>query len=325
MNEISYRQAINLAIAHELEADPSVFLIGEDVAAAGGAFKVTDGLQARFGAARVLDTPISEQAIVGCAIGAAMRGLRPIVEIMFSDFAGVCFDQIANQAAKYRYMTDGQVSVPLTIRMANGGGAGFGAQHSQMAENWFLGVPGLKIAVPSTPADAYALLRAAVRDPDPVLYFEHKNLFNVKGPLPEAGADYALGGARIVRPGRHVTLAATQMMCYRALEAAAALSERGVEAEVVDLRVLAPLDVETVAASVARTHRLLCIQEGPPHGGWGATLVAQLARAGFELLDAPPRVLASDDTPAPFAACLEEAHLPTAERIAHAASDLAEY
>jgi pyruvate/2-oxoglutarate/acetoin dehydrogenase E1 component len=184
MTEITYKQAINHAMADAMAEDADVFLFGEDVAAAGGAFKTTEGLFEQFGPERVLDTPISEQAIVGTAIGAAARGLRPLAEIMFADFAGVCFDQIANELAKYRYMSGGQISLPVTIRMANGAGAGFAAQHSQTVENWFLNIPGLKIVVPATPADAYGLLRAAIRDPDPVLYFEHKALFNIKGDPP---------------------------------------------------------------------------------------------------------------------------------------------
>ena len=208
MSEVTYREAITRGIGDALADDDDVFFIGEDIGAAGGAFKLSEGLLERFGPRRVLDTPISEQAIVGTAIGAAVQGLRPLAEIMFADFAGVCFDQIANELAKYRYMTGGQVSVPVTIRMANGAGTGFGAQHSARVENWFLNVPGLKIVVPATPGDAYGLRRAAVADPDPVLVFEHKALFNIKGPLPDGPLE--LGRAEVVRPGEHVTVVATQ-------------------------------------------------------------------------------------------------------------------
>ena len=201
MTAITYREALNRAMGDALEEDENVFLLGEDVGAAGGAFKLTDGLYARFGPKRVRDTPISEQAIIGTAIGAAVMGLRPLAEIMFADFAAVCFDGIANELAKYRYMTGGQVTLPVTIRMGNGAGAGFGSQHSQSAENWFLNVPGLKLAVPGTPADAYGLLRAAVRDPDPVLVFEHKHLFNVKGDVSDTGEVVPLGSAEVVRRG----------------------------------------------------------------------------------------------------------------------------
>lgn len=313
---ITYKQAITRAMADEIAADDAVFVLGEDVGAAGGAFKTTDGLFERFGAERVLDTPISEQAIVGAAIGASIQGLRPIAEIMFADFAGVCFDQIANELAKYRYMTGGQVTTPLVIRMANGAGAGFGSQHSQPAENWFLNVPGLKIAVPATPADAYALLRAAVRDPDPVLYFEHKALFNLKGELPADVPEIELGRADVVRAGEHVTVVATQMMRHRAVEAAQRLADEGVSVEVVDPRTLVPLDLATVRASVERTNRLVVVQEASPGGSWGATLVAALLQGdGFELLDAPPLLLSADDTPVPYAGPLEDAWMPSVDRI----------
>jgi pyruvate/2-oxoglutarate/acetoin dehydrogenase E1 component len=316
MSETTYKQAITRAIGDALAADGDVFLLGEDVGAAGGAFKTTDGLFERFGPDRVLDTPISEQAIVGCAIGAAVRGLRPLAEIMFADFAGVCFDQIATELAKYRYMTNGQVELPVTIRMANGAGAGFGAQHSQAAENWFLNVPGLKIVVPGTPADAYALLRAAVEDRDPVLYFEHKGLFNVKGTLPDEPEPVELGRAEVVRAGEHVTVVATQLMRHRALEAAGTLAGEGVEVEVIDPRTLVPLDLETIGGSIERTNLLVVAQEAPPGGSWGASLIAALMQDRFEMLDAPPLLIATDETPVPYAGPLEAAHLPSAERIA---------
>lgn len=313
--ETTYRQAITRAIADALEADDDVFLLGEDVGAAGGAFKTTAGLFERFGSRRVLDTPISEQAIVGTAIGAAAQGLRPLAEIMFADFAGVCFDQIANQLAKYRYMTGGQVSLPVTIRMASGGGIGFGAQHSQAVENWFLNVAGLKIVVPATPADAYALLRASIEDPDPVLYFEHKGLFNLKAELPEDSAPVELGRADVVRAGEDVTLVATQLMRHRALEAAEQLAGEGVEVELIDPRTLVPFDAETVRTSVERTNRLVVVQEASPRGSWGATLIAELVQGGFELLDCPPLLIAADETPIPYAGPLEEAWLPSVQRI----------
>jgi acetoin:2,6-dichlorophenolindophenol oxidoreductase subunit beta len=318
VTESTYREAVNRAIAAELEADDDVFLLGEDVAAAGGVFKTTEGLQARFGAHRVLDTPISEQAIVGTAIGAAVQGLRPLAEIMFADFAGVCFDQIANQLAKYRYMTGGQVRLPVTIRLANGAGTGFAAQHSQAAENWFLNVPGLKLVTPATPADAYALLRAAIRDPDPVLFFEHKGLLNVKGPLHEADGAGELGRAEVVRGGDGVTVVASQLMRHRALEAAAALAAEGIEVELIDPRTLVPFDVATVRASVERTNRIVVVQEAPFAGSWGATLAARLAIDTFEALDAPPAVVGGDDTPIPYAGVLEDAWLPDVRRIADA-------
>ena len=318
MTEVSFRQAITQALADELEADERVLLFGEDVGAAGGVFKATDGLQERFGPRRVLDTPISEQAIVGCAIGAAIRGLNPVIEIMFADFAGVCFDQLANELPKYRYMTDGQVNVGLTVRLANGAGGGFGAQHSQSVENWFLNIIGLKIVTPATPGDAYWLLRAAIQDPNPVLFFEHKNLYNLTGPL-DPGEPVALGKAAVAREGKDITLVATQLMRHRALEAAELLAAEGVAAEVIDPRTMVPFDLDTVIASVAKTNRLICVQECPAGGSWGATLIAALVAEQFELLDAPPILVGGDETPIPYSGDLEAAWLPSPERIADAA------
>jgi pyruvate dehydrogenase E1 component beta subunit len=283
-------------------------------------FKSTVGLFDRFGPERVRDTPISEQAIVGMAIGAAIMGLRPIAEIMFADFAGVCFDQLANQLAKYRYLTGGQACLPVTVRMANGAGAGFAAQHSQAAENWFLNVPGLKIAVPGTVEDCYGLLRAAVRDDNPVLVFEHKNLLGLKGTIPER--PYRLGVASIARRGSDVTVVATQQMRHRALEAADRLAAEGIEIEVIDPRTLVPFDDVAVAESLVRTARLLVVQEGPPGGGWGASLIARMTSSHFECFDAPPRLLASAETPVPYAGCLEEAWMPCCEDVMAAARDL---
>jgi acetoin:2,6-dichlorophenolindophenol oxidoreductase subunit beta len=315
---VTYKEAIRLAMEHALAADDSVFMLGEDIAAAGGAFKTTDGLMETFGGHRVLDTPISEQAIVGTAIGAAIKGLRPIAELMFADFAGVCFDQIANQLAKYRYMTGGQVTVPVTIRLANGAGSGFASQHSQAVENWFLNVPGLKIVAPGSPADAYGLLRASVESDDPVLYFEHKGMLNHKADLPEEPEPIPLGRAAIVRRGSDVTVVATQLMRVRAEEAAAALADEGVDVEVIDPRTLAPLDIETIAASVERTTRLVVVQESTAAGSWGAAVVTNVVTEHFDALDAPPVLVGSDETPIPYAGVLERAWMPTVDRIADA-------
>ncbi|HMJ94487.1 MAG TPA: alpha-ketoacid dehydrogenase subunit beta [Thermoleophilaceae bacterium] len=312
---MTYKQAITLAMADALESDASVFMLGEDIGAAGGAFKTTEGLMDTFGAERVLDTPISEQAIIGAAIGAAIKGLRPIAELMFADFSAVCFDQIANQLAKYRYMTGGQVTVPVTIRLANGAGAGFGSQHSQSVENWFLNVPGLKIAVPGSPADAYGLLRAAVRDDDPVLYFEHKGMLNLKGDVDREREPLPLGQAAIVRAGSDVTVIATQLMRVRAEDAARALEADGLSVELIDPRTLAPLDMKTILQSVERTNRLVVVQESPPAGSWGATIVAKVVEAAFDSLDAPPVLLSADETPIPYAGALERAWMPDADRI----------
>ena len=324
MTEVTYRQAITRALADELEADERVILFGEDIAAAGGVFKATEGLQERFGARRVLDTPISEQAIVGCAIGAAIRGLNPVIEIMFADFAGVCFDQLANELPKYRYMTDGQVTVGVTVRLAGGAGGGFGAQHSQTVENWFLNIVGLKLVTPATPADAYSLLRAAIRDPNPVLFFEHKNLYNLTGEL-ESAEPATIGKAAVVREGTDVTLVATQLMRHRATEAAELLAAEGVAAEVVDPRTIVPFDLATVTASVAKTNRLICVQECSQAGSWGASVIAALVAENFELLDAPPIMVGGDETPIPYSGELEAAWLPSPERIAQAARETLAY
>jgi pyruvate/2-oxoglutarate/acetoin dehydrogenase E1 component len=322
MSEVTYRDAIRQALTDSLGEDDRTFLLGEDIAAAGGVFKTTEGLVEQFGARRVIDTPISEQAIIGTAIGAAIKGLRPVAELMFADFAAVCFDQIANQLAKYRYMTGGQVSVPVTIRLANGAGAGFGAQHSQTVENWFLNIPGLKIAVPGSPADAYGLLRAAVRDDDPVLYFEHKGMFNLKGELGNTSGPVELGQAAVVRAGTDVTVVATQLMRVRAEAAACVLAESGVEIELIDPRTVVPLDMDTISASIAKTNRLLVVQESPFSGSWGATVVARVMIDGFESLDTAPVLLSGDSTPVPYAGPLEEAWLPSEERIVAAVNEL---
>ena len=322
MSEVTYKEAIKLAIADALEEDDAVFMLGEDIAAAGGAFKTTEGLMEQFGETRVLDTPISEQAIIGLSIGAAIRGLRPIAELMFADFAAVCFDQIANQLAKYRYMTGGQVTVPVTIRMANGAGAGFASQHSQTVENWFLNIPGLKIAVPGTPADAYSLLRAAIRDDDPVLYFEHKAMLNQKGEIDRGAEPAELGHASVVRAGTDVTVVATQLMRARAEEAAENLAADGTEIEIIDPRTLMPLDLVTIARSVEKTNYLLVVQESPSAGSWGATVISRIAEQHFESLDAPPVLISGEDTPVPYAGPLEQAWLPSAGRVAEACRTL---
>jgi acetoin:2,6-dichlorophenolindophenol oxidoreductase subunit beta len=313
---ITYRTGIVNAMADAMEEDDKVFLIGEDIAVAGGAFKLSEGLLERFGPRRVRDTPISEQAIIGTAIGAAVQGLRPIAEIMFADFAGVCFAGIANELAKYRYMTGGQVTVPATIRLGNGAGAGFAAQHSQSVENWFLNVPGLKIAVPGTPADAYGLLLSAIRDPDPVLVFEHKHLFNHKGEIDDVPAAVDFGVADVVRRGDDVTLVATQLMRHRAVEAADLLADEGIDVEVIDPRTIVPFDYETIGESVDRTSHLVIAQECSNDGSWGATVVARLMADRFESFDAPPLLVGGDETPIPYAGPLEELWIPSVERIA---------
>jgi pyruvate dehydrogenase E1 component beta subunit len=316
MGELTYRQAIAAAIAQEMDRDPSVVLIGEDVGAAGGVFKLTEGLFDRYGPDRVRDTPISEQAIVGAAMGAAMTGLRPIAELMFSDFFAVTWDMVVNQIAKTRYMTDGQVSIPLVLRTANGAGLRFGAQHSQSVENWAMAIPGLKVVAPANPADMKGLLAAAVRDPDPVIVCEHKALFAVKGEVPDSEHVVPLGQAAVVREGADVTLVALAAMVPRALEAADRLAaDHGIDAEVIDLRTLIPLDAQAILRSVAKTSRLFTVEENPRVGGWGAEIVALVADEGFYSLDAPLVRITTPNIPLPSAAALEDLALPTVERI----------
>ena len=316
MAELTYRVAIAQGIAQEMRRDPSVVLIGEDVGAAGGVFKLTEGLFDEFGPTRVRDTPISEQAIVGAAMGAAMTGLRPIAELMFSDFFAVTWDMVANQIAKTRYMTDGQVSLPLVLRTANGAGLRFGAQHSQSIENWAMAIPGLKVVAPSTPADVVGLMAAAVRDPDPVIFCEHKALFAIKGEVPDGEVVDTLGTARILRTGSDVTIVALAAMVPKALEAAERLAaEHGVDAEVIDLRSLVPLDMATILASVKKTSRLFTVEENPRLLGWGAEIASIVADEGFYSLDAPIVRITTPHIPLPSAAALEDLAIPSVERI----------
>ncbi len=313
---ITYREAVAIGIAQEMRRDPTVVCLGEDIGAAEGVFKTTVGLFAEFGPERVWDTPISEQAIVGAAMGAAMTGLRPVAEIMFSDFLACCFDYVANEIPKMRYMTGGQVTVPLVIRTANGGGLGFGAQHSQAVENWPLAVPGLKIAAPSTPGDVVGLMASAIRSDDPVIVFEHKGLLASKGEPPADGHVVPLGSAEVRRQGSDVTLVALASTVPTALEAADRLAGEGISAEVIDLRCLVPLDARAVLDSVVRTSRLVIVEENPYQGGWGGTLASIVADEGFYDLDAPIRRVAGECVPLPFASNLEDVVIPSADRLA---------
>jgi len=315
MAELSYREAVAAGIAQEMVRDARVYLIGEDVGAAGGVFKATVGLFERFGPERVRDTPISEQAIVGIAMGAAMTGLRPIAEIMFSDFLATCWDMIANQVAKTRYMTDGQVALPLVIRTANGSGTRFGAQHSQSLENWGMTVPGLKVVAPSTPVDVKGLLAAAVRDPDPVLFFEHKSLYGVKGEVPDGETVDTLGTAKVLREGDDLTLLALAALVPRALAAAERLEMMGIAATVIDLRSLVPLDTRTILDSVRRTGRLFTVEENPRLCGWGAEIASIVAEEGFDDLDGPIVRITTPYVPVPAADSLEDLAVPSIDRI----------
>ena len=316
MAELTYREAVAAAIAQEMARDDRVVFLGEDIAGAGGVFKSTVGLLEKFGPERVRDTPISEQAILGAAMGAAMTGLRPIAEIMFSDFFAVCWDIIANEIAKTRYMTNGQVTLPLVVRAANGGGSRFGAQHSQSVENWAMAVPGLKVVVPSNSADVFGLLAAAIRDPDPVIFFEHKSLYTTKSEVPDGEHVDTIGTAKVLREGTDVTILALAAMVPRALQAAERLaSEDGLSAMVVDVRSLVPLDTQTILAVVQKTGRLVTVEENPRLCGWGAEIASIVADECFHDLDGPIVRITTPHIPLPSADNLEDATLPNVERI----------
>lgn len=309
MRNVTYIRALNEAIAEEMKRDEAVFVIGEDVADCGGVFGVTAGMMKRFGRERVRQTPISEAAFTGLAVGAAMAGLRPICEIMYVDFATTCMDQILNQAAKLRYMSGGQVSVPLVIRTQQGGGTCEAAQHSQNLEAIFAHVPGMKVAMPSTPRDAKGLLKSAIRDDNPVIFLEHKLLYETKGEMPRDEYLVPLGEADVKREGTDVTVVATSLMVLRALEAAEELAHE-ISVEVIDPRTLVPLDFDAIAASVRKTGRLVVAQEAWTSGGFGGEIVRRVCEVCFDALQAPPRVVGSADVPMPFSPPLEQAVLP---------------
>lgn len=317
MAQLSYREAVARAIAQEMSRDENVVLIGEDVAKAGGVFKATVGLLEQFGSKRVVDTAISEQAILGAAMGAAMTGLRPIAEIMFADFLAVCYDYIANEFPKTRYMTNGQVGCPLVVRCGNGGGARFGAQHSQSVENWCMQFPGLKVVCPSSPVDVIGLLAAAVRDPDPVIFLEHKSLYAVKGEVPDGEIVDTLGSAKVLRSGSDATVLALGLMVPRALQAAERLqSEYGINCEVLDVRSLVPLDTQRILGSVTRTGRVFTVEENPRQLGWGAEIVSLIADEAFYDLDGPAVRITTPNIPLPAADELEDLAIPSVDRIA---------
>jgi pyruvate/2-oxoglutarate/acetoin dehydrogenase E1 component len=316
MAELTYRDAVIRGIAQEMKRDNDVVFLGEDVAKAGGVFKATVGLYEQFGPLRVRDTPISEQAILGAAMGAAMTGLKPIAEIMFSDFFAVCFDYIANEFPKSRYMTNGQTKCPLVVRTGNGAGSRFGAQHSQSVENWCMMIPGLKVVAPSSPVDVIGLLAASVRDPDPVIFLEHKSLYATKGEVPDGEILDKLGTAKILRPGKDATIIALALMVPRALAAAEKLAaEHGIDCEVIDVRSLVPLDTQTILGSVAKTHRCFSVEENPRLCGWGAEIMSIIADEAFYELDGPLVRITTPHCPLPAADILEDAILPTVDRI----------
>jgi pyruvate/2-oxoglutarate/acetoin dehydrogenase E1 component len=313
MTPIPFRTAIRDALDEELAADERVVLFGEDVAVAGGVFATTPGLYEKYGAERVFDTPISELALAGAAFGSAVTGLRPVVEIMFGDFLTLAMDSLVNQSTKYWFLTQEQVSVPLVFRSVVGAGGRFGAIHSQMPASWFMGVPGLKIVAPSTPADAKALLKAAIRDENPVLFFEHKRLYTLEGEV--NGEVGRLGEAAVVREGTDITVVAAMKSVHDSLEAADALDRDSVSAEVIDLRTLRPFDAETVLASVRKTGRIAVVEEGPLTGGWAGEVLATVTEQALGYLDDAWRI-ATPNTPIPYSPPLEDAFLPGPERIA---------
>jgi pyruvate/2-oxoglutarate/acetoin dehydrogenase E1 component len=312
--EIEFREAIRSALDEELARDESVIFFGEDVAVAGGVFAATPGLYEKYGADRVFDTPISELAMTGAAFGAAVTGKRPVLEIMFGDFLALSMDSLINQATKYWFLTGERQSVPLVIRSVVGGGGRFGAIHSQMPVSWLTGIPGLKIVAPSTPADAKGLLKAAIRDDNPVVFFEHKRLYSIKGP---GGGDEPapLGRAAVVREGADVTLVSAMKGVHDSLAAADLLAGQGVSAEVIDLRTLRPLDVETVLRSVEKTNRIVVVEEGPLTGGWAGEVLALVTEEGLGDLDDAWRIT-TPNSPIPYSPPLEDAFLPGPERIA---------
>lgn len=322
MAQMTYAEAIRDGMRVEMKRDPKVYLYGEDVGIFGGCFGVTAGLFQEFGPERVIDTPISETAIVGSAVGAAAAGLRPIAEIMFVDFMGVCMDELLNNAAKMRYMFGGKAKLPMVVRTPCGAGMSAAAQHSQSLEAWFTHIPGLKIVMPGEPADAKGLMIAAIRDDNPVIYIEHKQLLNVPGEVPEGEYVVPLGKADIKREGSDVTIVAWSWMLSKALAAAEELAKEGISAEVLDPRTLVPLDREAILKSVGKTGRLVIVHEAVRTSGFGGEIAAIVAEEGFDLLDAPIKRVTAPDTPIPFAPVLENAYLPSEEKIIKAVKEL---
>jgi pyruvate dehydrogenase E1 component beta subunit len=310
---MTYSEALNLALREEMRRDPAVFVMGEDVAVwgdRGGVFGVTRGLAEEFGLERVRDTPINEEAIVGVAVGAALTGMRPVVEIMYSDFLTLTMEPLVNQAAKLRYMFGGQARVPLVVRTNLGASGGKAAQHSQSLETWIMHVPGLKVAMPSTPADARALLRTAIRDDNPVVFFEHKLLYFQRGEVPEQQEELVFGRAAVRREGRHATVVAAQAMLGKVLAVAGRLASEGINLEVIDPRTLVPFDIETVVESVRKTNRLLICHEATERGGWAAEIAMQVGELAFDHLDAPVARVCGANVPIPYSTPLETAVVP---------------
>jgi acetoin:2,6-dichlorophenolindophenol oxidoreductase subunit beta len=316
---LTYSAALNEALREEMDRDEHVFVMGQDVAAwgdGGGVFAVTKGLHAEFGDARVRDTPISEEGMVAMAVGAAISGARPVVELMYSDFVTFAMDPIVNQAAKLRYMFGGQATVPLVVRTNLGASGGKAAQHSQSLESWFIHTPGLLVAVPASPADAKGLLKTAIRDDNPVVFFEHKSLYFMKGPVDDGADLVPFGSAKVWRRGADVTVVATHAMLHRALEAAEFLAAEGIELEVIDPRTLVPLDIDTIVASVEGTNRLLVCHEAPERGGWAGEVAMQVSERAFDALDAPVARVCGANVPVPYSGSLESKVVPGTPEIA---------
>lgn len=315
MRELTYREAIREALREEMRQNKDVFLIGEDIAEFGGTYKVTQDLLKEFGSERVRNTPISESAIIGAALGASISGMRPVAEIMYIDFITIAMDQIVNQTAKIRYMTGGQVKVPLVIRTQGGGGRSSAAQHAQSLEVWFCHIPGLKVVMPSTPYDAKGLLKSSIRDDNPVIFIEHKILYNRKGPVPEEEYLIPLGKAEVKKEGDDFTIVATSRMVERALSASDELKKEGISVEVIDPRTLVPLDKETILSSVKKTGRVLIVHEACERAGFGSEVAAILAKEAFDYLDAPIERLGAKNTPMPFSPNLEDFVIPKIDDI----------
>lgn len=321
---ITFREAIREALRQAMCDDSSIFLLGQDVGVYGGAFRVSEGLFEEFGPGRVIDAPISEAAMVGAGIGAAMVGMRPVVEVQYADFLTIPMDQLVNNAAKMRYIYGGELGVPLVVRAPFGAGRSSGPHHSQSPEAWFMNVPGIKMVMPSNPYDAKGLMLACLRDPDPCIFFECKLLYSTKGEVPEEQYDIPIGVADVKRKGKDATIVATGLMVYRALQAARELEAKGIDVEIVDPRTIVPLDKETILDSVKKTGRLLVIHEAPKTGGMGAEVAAVVAEEALGYLDAPIRRLAGPDTPVPFSSPLEEAYLPGVADIVRSVEELCE-
>ena len=322
MPEIGYLEAINQALHEEMERDKNVFMAGIDIAERGDVFGATQGLYSKFGKSRIMDTPIAENGIIGLAIGSAARGIRPVVTIMFMDFIGVCFDQILNQMAKMKYMYGGKVKLPLVVLTNAGAGTSSAAQHSQSLEALICHIPGLKVVMPSSPYDAKGLMKAAIREDNPVFVVQHKRLGRIREEVPEGDYEVPLGKARVVREGKDITLVATSYMVHEALAAADRLKERGIEAEVVDPRTLVPLDIDTIVESVKKTHRVVVAHEAVRFCGVGAEIASQITERAFDYLDGPPLRVGAPSSPVPYSPALEKEWVPGADEILEAANTL---